>query len=141
MSELFLRVRPNSTWTTTEPCCPPAFAPTDSKEILGVTPPIVHTFGAFFNQFQTSSWSQSTTDLTTGTMTGLYAPGSENYPVSGGGTQNGPDYAVRITATRNGNTLTGVITFTNIFVSDDGSGLMPGDLEAFRFPFTATRLK
>jgi hypothetical protein len=141
VSEFFLRVRPNGTWTSTEPCCPPLFAPTDSKEILGVTPAIVHTFGAFFNQYQTSSWSQTTTDLTTGTMTGQYAPGSINYPISGGGTQNGPDYAVRITATRSGNTLTGVITLTNIFFSDDGQGLTAGDLNDFRFPFTAVRLK
>jgi hypothetical protein len=140
VSEFFLRVRPGSLWTGTESCCPPLFAPTDSKEILGVTPAIVHTFGAFFNQYQTSSWSQTTTDLNSGTMTGSYAPGSANWPISGGGVQNGPGYAVRITATRSGNTMTGVITLTNIFLSDDGQGLTPGDLEEFRFPFTAVRL-
>lgn len=139
IKELAFYSKQSGVWSSAQ-CCPPPITGADGKIVLGVTPPTTNDFGPFFSAWLTHSWSQSTNDLSTGTMTGQFTVGRYNFPIYQGGLQAGPEYGVRITATRNGLTMTGVMTFTSPFASKDGT-LHEGDLDDFRFPFTAVRLK
>ena len=140
-TELRVRVRRASLWDPAT-CCPlPAFASaTEMLLPLGMTPPVQFTLGAFFAGWGSNSWSQSTNNLSAGTLTGQYIPGTQSYAIKDMGTQVGPSGGIRINATRNGTAMTGEITVTIWWVDAD-SGMIETPPETFRFPFTATRMR
>lgn len=123
-------------------CCPvPAYsAATELLLPLGTLPSTRYTVGPFFSGWETDSWSQSSTELNTGTMTGQYIPFTMTFQVPNQGAQVGPAGGVRTTATRNGTTMTGVVTVFVWYISDN-TGELDGDPDQYRFSFTATRLR
>ncbi|MHB1329555.1 MAG: hypothetical protein ACYC2K_15265, partial [Gemmatimonadales bacterium] len=140
-TELRLRVLRSATWNPAD-CCPlPAFDAGRELELgLGVGPRQNYTFGPFFAGWDFSSWSQSTEELSAGTMTGQFVLGTMSYKIEDAGTQTGPAGGVRFTATRSDMVMTGTITLTIWWIDDDnGEVTEPG--EEFRLPFTAVRMK
>jgi hypothetical protein len=139
--ELRLRVLRNSLWDPQVCCPPPSNAAAEWRAILGVTPRIDYAMGPRFAGWNFSSWSQSTTDLTTGTITGQHVLELISYKVKDAGNQTGPAGVFRISGTRNGNTMTGIITVHIWWVDTETGTLYPDAEEAYRMPFTAVRMK
>lgn len=96
---LSLRVKRAGTWTD---CCPPAFGSDD-------------------HVFPFPTWSQTTTDLTTGTVTGVRTEGLSTFSIE---------------ATRNGKIMTGTMTL-KVSVMDNGEL----DTSTYVITFTAERMK
>ncbi len=139
-TELRLRVLRAAVWDPAA-CCPPPSAPAaEWQQLLGVTPTVTYSFGPFFSGWGSSTWSQSTTDLDAGTVTGQFIPGTASYRIKDAGTQVGPAGAIRINATRSGTTMTGQITIT-IWWNNENTGEVERPGETSRFPFTAVRMR
>ncbi len=140
-TQLRLRVLRGGAWNPDD-CCPlPAFdGGREYSLTLGAMPQQNFSFGPFFSGWGFSSWSQSTEELFTGTMTGQHVLGTASYRIRDAGTQTGPAGGARFTASRNGMTMTGTITLTIWWVDED-DGLVHQTGEDFRFPFTAVRMK
>ncbi|MGV3707657.1 MAG: PKD domain-containing protein [Gemmatimonas sp.] len=139
--ELRLRVLRTSLWDPANCCPPPNSAAAEWRAILGVTPRIDYAMGPRFAGYNFSNWSQSTTDLGTGTITSQYVLGTMVYKVKDAGNQTGPQGAFRVTATRNGNVMTGMITVHVWFIDDEDGTLYPGGDDTYRMPFTAVRMR
>jgi hypothetical protein len=138
---LRLRAKRTGTWADAE-CCPiaPYNSALEQLLTLGTTPATTNSYGPYFGAFAQSVWSQSTTNLDAGTMTGRSSEGTNSYRIKDQGTQTGPDVGIQITATRSGRTMTGVITLTGWYV-DETSGEVDTPPSLYRFPFTATRIR
>jgi hypothetical protein len=137
-ASLLLRVLPSATWTR-DNCCEANTLPGELRQLLGVMPPVSAGVGPYFVGWEQSQWSQTSTDITTGTVTGQYIMGTMPYDIEDVGTQVGPKGAVRISATRNGKIMTGNIAFTIWFVDNETGKL--DDVDTFLFPFTAERIR
>lgn len=140
-TELRLRVLRTATWNPAQ-CCPlpPFNSGTELQLRLGVTPPQLHQVGPYFAGWGSSFWTETTQDLGTGTMTGQDVLGIQVYEIKDAGTQTGPGGGIRFTASRNGTTMTGIISFT-VWYTDDTSGEVDTPPSVYRLPFTATRMK
>ncbi|MGE0439081.1 MAG: hypothetical protein AB7S39_01235 [Gemmatimonadales bacterium] len=139
---LRLRVLPAGTWDPTE-CCPPPAAPGELRQSLGEQPTVTYQVGPFFAGFGTTEWSQSTSDLGAGTLFGQYvAGGTESRKIKDAGVQVGPVDFIRISATRNGSTMTGTMTVFAWF-QDEETGEVDPEFEptSYVLRFTAVRLK
>jgi len=139
--EFRLRVLKSSFWNPAT-CCPlpPHNPATEWLQLLGQTPPVPFTVGPFFAGWTSTSFSQSTEALDSGTMTGQYMHSTILYDIKDVGQQMGPTSGLRTTATRNGTTLTGVISLHAWGVNSE-SGQIEDGVEISRFPFTAVRMK
>jgi len=139
-TEFRLRVRRTDTWGPTLCCPPPTFnGASEFVLTLGTDPPLSHPVGPYFAGWESTSWSQSTTDPAAGTMTAQSISGQASYNIQNGGTQTGPAGGWRTTATRNGTTMTGMITLTIWWVGGPDDEVQGS--ESFRIPFTAERMK
>jgi len=140
-TELKLRVLLNTTWTGAG-CCPPDPVGPGNElvQLLGVDPTVSFTVGPFFAGWNTNRWSQSTTALSTGTLTGRYLLNVGPRKIRDAGTQVGPGGAFVTQGVRNGATMTGTITLVIWWVDDDTQEI-EGPGEEYRLTFTATRLR
>jgi hypothetical protein len=140
-SELRLRVLPSATWTAAN-CCATNGAPVpgESSQRLGVSPSIVYPVGPWFAGFGESRFSQSTSDLASGTMSGQYVLGTFTYFVRDQGFQLGPTATLRFEGSRSGTTMTGTIV---VVVWEVGNSTPPQvtPAEFYSMPFTAVRIK
>ncbi len=147
---VLLRVLDGGYWDIINCCISIEPFPNETGEVLGVVPTLTESFGPFFNGFESSWWSESTSDLNSGTMEGQYIVGFFDYwvwnPVGEGKAeaQRGPKYVMRFNATRNGTEMTGTITVIFWPIGD----LLPLHTvqlvdypESYAFPFTATRIR
>lgn len=137
-SELVLRTL-ESPWDTSNPFPSVAHLDGERDYPLGRDPAQSRSVGPFFAGWNADVWSQSSTNLNIGTMSGQYLFGIANYTVKGQGAQAGPSGATRITATRSSQVLIGVITVYIWF--PNASNEIEDPPEEFRFPFTAVRLR
>lgn len=138
-----LRVLPNAPWAPNL-CCPTAQPlPGEMRQTLGERPTVTYSVGPFFSGFGTSEWTQSTGDLTTGTLRGQYvAGGTVSRLIKGAGTQVGPVDFIRIVATRNGPTMTGTITVYAWFPDETTGEVDPvTEPSSYVLSFTAQRLR
>jgi hypothetical protein len=151
--ELSLRVKVNGGWNASN-CCGTLSGPVagELRELLGVAPSQAVAVGQVWQQqgYVSNQWSQSTADLGAGGIVGQYLKGSSSYlfdasTVSGPAQQTGPEYVLRISATRNGTAMSGTISFLYWDLNEP----IPGETERwndvfptiYNFPFTAVRLK
>ncbi len=140
---LRLRVLQTGTWSLTN-CCPPSarLLPGEIQSFLGKMPEERFSVGSFFAGYDSNRWAQSTADLGSGTLTGQYLDGGlRSYSFADGSSQVGPRGVLRITATRNGTAMAGMITLTGWFVDSDTDEIDESGPGVFRLPFTAVRLK
>lgn len=138
-SELQLRTLMSAEWDPAE-CCPPVPHGSILTLDLGSQPGKSNGLGPYFSPWNTSSWTQTSTNLSSGTMSGQSIPGTVSYNIKDVGVQTGPAGAIRMTATRNGTTMTGMISIYIWFVNQsDGKLAAPPD--EYRFPFTAKRVR
>lgn len=100
-NQLTMRVKRTGMWTE---CCPP-------------------TFGGDDYVWTWPTWSQSTTDLTSGTITGVSTEGASEF---------------RVQATRAGKVMTGTLTL-KVSVIDPDTG--KPDVSTYRMTFTAERMR
>ena len=100
-NQLSMRVKRAGVWTN---CCPP-------------------TFGGDDHVWLWPTWSQSTTNLASGTVTGVRTEGQSSF---------------RVDATRNGKIMTGTMTLT-VDQGVDSQGRP--DISTYRFTFTAERMR
>ena len=100
-NQLTMRVKRAGVWVN---CCPPPFGGDDHVLVW-------------------PTWSQSTTDLSRGTVTGVWT--------------DGPSF-FNFNATRNGKTMTGTMT---LIISDPDDVTGEIDISTFRFTFTAERMR
>ncbi len=142
---LQMRVLAGGTWTT-ENCCDPLVPLLlgETRQRLGVQPTLTLGVGDFFTGFSESRWSQSTPDLSMGTISGQQTLGVFIYNVRDAGSQTGPQIVLRTEATRSGKTMTGTITLIFWPIGD----VLPGETlqyveepDFYRFPFTAERIR
>jgi hypothetical protein len=140
-TQLSLRVRKSGVWTPAD-CCvfPPFNAALHHQLRLGVSPSVANAVGPFFADWRQSSWSQSTEDLGSGTMTGRFVDGTRTYNIEGQGTQVGPELALKLSVTRNGKLMTGFLSLT-AWYEDAEDGEVDTPPEEYRFTFTATRIR
>lgn len=140
-TELRIRVRRTGTWADTV-CCPiPVYNPSLEKlQTLGTNPPTLKSFGPYFAAWNQNGWSQSTSDLNTGTIAGRWAHGTHTYKIKDAGSQLGPEVGILFTGTRAGKTLSGTITLT-AFYWDTDTGEIDSPPTLYRFPFTAVRMR
>lgn len=139
-TELQLRtLMGNGVWDPTQ-CCPPVppFMPRDL--VLGTNPAEPYQFGPYFSAWNSSTWSESTSDQNTGTMSSQHAFGTYVYNIQGVGSQAGPAGAARLAATRNGANISGTITLYIWFVDED-DGKLSDPPDEYRFSFTGKRLR
>ncbi|MBL0178278.1 MAG: PKD domain-containing protein [Gemmatimonadetes bacterium] len=137
-SELELRIL-TTPWDPTDPFPGVARRAGEFDFPLGHVPTEVFALGPFFTGWGTNFWTQSTTDLNSGTMTGQSNFGTMVYTVKDAGVQTGPSGASRFTATRTGTTMTGTISIWIWWVTEDE--VLQDPPQEYRFPFTATRLR
>ena len=153
-SALSLRINNTGPWTARNCCGPiPLPAPNELRALLGVLPAIgAAATDRAFEGYTQSRWSESTSDLGAGSMTGQYATGSFQYefrpplgPAEPPIRRSGPEYVLRLTATRNGTAMTGVITFYYWAFEEatptEPRGYFDRDATSASFPFTAVRIK
>lgn len=131
---LALVVRRTGAWVV-DSCCalPPAVA-TDAL-LLGPAVTTPNNVGPYFAGWESNFLTQSTPDLTMGTMQSQRAFGTVVYTIPNAGSQIGPSGGVRVTGTRNGDVMAGAITFYLWFL-DDLTGEVSQAIP-FAFPFTA----
>lgn len=114
---------------------------TSSGKALGINPAVEWPLGPAFAAFRTTGWSQSTADLTTGTVTAQWFSFTGNYNVAGGGTQVGPTYAHRLTnVVRDGDTMTGQFEIYRFFEKDSNNRTININVPTAVFPFVAKRM-
>jgi hypothetical protein len=65
--------------------------------------------------------------------------GLDDYPIRNAGTQRGPSGGIRVSATRNGDILTGTFRLYLWFIEE--SGEVEGGPEVYTLPFTAKRVR
>ena len=137
-TELRLRVHRSTTWSGLGDA-PPAYSAQDEHLLqLGTDPPTPHDVGPFFAGWEADSWTQTTDDPGSGSMTGRYALGHVTYEIEDLGTQRGPAGGVRFEADRDGATMTGTL-FVVIWWQDEETGEVYEAGEEFRFAFEAHR--
>jgi len=139
---LRLRVKRSGVWSAAD-CCPVAsFNPALERELLlGARPARTETFGAYFARWSQTFWSQSTSNLNSGTYTGTaFFPPTRSWTFEGGGSQIGPSNGLNFSATRNGVQLSGVITAA-FWPLDFDTREIEGAPEFARLLITATRLR
>jgi hypothetical protein len=137
-TQLRLRVRNSGVWEDDD-CCPlPAPSGGELVQVLGTDPSTPHSVGPFFAGWNTDFWSQTTTDLASGTVTAQQALGHATYQIKDGGNQVGPAGGLRLEATRAGTAMTGVLTVTIWWWNED-TGEVEDPGEVYRFPFQAVR--
>lgn len=141
-TELRLRALRTAIWDPDQ-CCPlpPFNSATELALPLGVTPLVPYAFGPFFAGWGFSSWSQSSEDLSTGSMMGQFVLGTAVYAIKDAGSQAGPAGAVRLTANRADAALTGTISIFIWWINEDTGEVTDPGPEQYRFPFTAIRMK
>lgn len=140
---LRIRVLPSTIWTK-DACCPLPLTPFpgEFRQSLGVQPSIVYQVGPFFSGWGTSQWSQTSTDLNTGTMAGQFIEGGTILrAIKDKGSQYGPADVLRFTATRNGKNMTGSIRVYGWGVDPDTREITESIPEELVLSFTAVRLK
>lgn len=140
---LRLRVLPTLQWVANACCAPPTPLPGEMRQTLGVRPTVSYAVGPFFSGFGTSQWTQSTTNLGAGTLTGQFVDGgTKPRVIKQAGTQAGPVDFIRISATRNGTTMTGTITVYAWFEDDDDREVDPAtEPTTYVLAFTAVRVR
>lgn len=139
-TNLNLVVLKSEVWQPSD-CCPlPNFHTRAWITSLGIDPPFTDPVGPFFAGWESSFWQQSTPDLDSGTMTAQNVLSTTVHKVKNGGSQVGPTGGLRLSATRNGTEMTGVISVAIVWTDDD-SGEVEEPIELFRLPFTAKRAK
>ncbi len=140
-TELQLRTMMNGTHWDPTSCCPPVPPGSPRSLTLGFDPAETNQYGSYFSEWNSSYWAESTSDQNSGTVTSQRGLGEDHvYNIRDIGSQVGPSGAVRMLATRNGDMITGRITFVVWFEDEeDGEMLEPADL--FRFDFTAKRIR
>jgi len=137
-SDLELRIL-TSLWDPTAPSPTPARRPGEFDYPLGEIPTVSTPMGSFFAGWDTNFWSQSSTNLNIGTMTGQSRLGLGVWPIKDAGSQVGPMGATRFTATRSGITMSGTIFLWVWYIEE--SGFVERPAVGYRFPFTATRMR
>ncbi len=139
--EINLRVLTSGTWQDDE-CCPLKPGNPGAMKVLklGASPRVEHQVGPFFAGWGFSDWSQTTDDLSSGTITSQYISDWVSYTVHDAGSQMGPAGAFRLQATRSGKTLTGTIEIFIWWFSDRDNEIHDPP-ESFRLPFKATRMR
>jgi hypothetical protein len=105
--------------------------------ILGTDPPLPHLVGPFFAGWDRDYWTESTSDLFSGTMEAQRAMGHTTYTIENHGSQRGPTGGVRFEAQRSGNRMVGTITLVIWWMDLDTGELYDEPPEAFRFSFEA----
>lgn len=139
-----LRVLTAATWTTMN-CCPPTLTPLpgELRQTIGEMPATTYSVGPFFSAYNITQWSQSTTNLAAGTLTGSYIDGGlQSRKIKDLGTQLGPRDYIRIEATRNGTSMSGTISIVAWFQDEDTDEVDPrSEPTTFRLPFTAVRIR
>lgn len=140
-TELRIRVRRSGMWTDSN-CCPvPAYNPALEKlQTLGTNPPTIKSFGPYFGAWTQGDWTQSSTDLSSGTMAARWAHSTHTYKIKDAGTQLGPEVGILFSGTRAGRTLTGTITLT-AFYWDTDTGEIDSPPTLYHFPFSAVRMR
>jgi|GEM_PF-7038456 len=137
---LRLRVKRSGQWRA-EDCCPVAAYNSGAERVmpLGFSPARSHPVGPFFSGWGTSHWQQSSESLDAGEIAGQYAFGMHSYPVENAGMQTGPAGGIRVTARRDGTSMTGELA-VYIWFMDDETGEVEG-AEVYKLPFTAARMR
>lgn len=149
VSELSLRGLPGG-WNATNCCGNGPALPGELRGRLGLSPAFTTTYGKYFvdRGYGATRFSQSTTDLSAGTMSAEASLGTYTYnirvPLGGPDRQPGPEIVMRMDGIRNGKVMTGTITLTYFSIEDptgnDPTFYIDGP-ETFRFPFTAMRIR
>ncbi len=134
---LYLRVRRSGTWPDGAPG--PFNGSSEWRMVLGPGAPQTYPLGPYFSAWRPGSWSQTTSDLSSGNVLGQNILGMASYNVHNAGTQTGPAGGVRINATRNGTVMSGALEFWIWFVDYDDD--IVGQAEGYPFPFTAVRMQ
>ena len=138
-----LRVLPSTTWGGAN-CCPPPLAafPGEFRQSLGEQPSVTYPIGPFFAGYGVTQWSQSTTDLGAGTLTGQFiAGGTEVRQIKNQGSQVAPKDVIRISATRNGTSMTGTISIYGWLQNVETGEIENAVPSSWVFAFTAVRLR
>lgn len=140
VQELRIRVRKSSLWAQ-QTCCPipPFNGGSEWALTLGFNPAKTHSVGPYFSGWGTSHWSQTSTALDAGTITGQWVPSTTTYTIKDVGVQTGPAGGFRITATKSGNSLTGTLSLY-LWSVDDESGQLEHGADVYEFSFTAVRM-
>lgn len=136
-NELLLKTLMNQVWSQ-DACCPPPAPETPRLLILGRDPTESYALGPYFADWGSSFWSQSSTDLGTGTMMSQHIFGTHVYNIDDQN-QVGPAGGVRMVASRLGKSMSGTIAIFIWFVDTDGDLIGPPDV--YHFPFTAGRVR
>ena len=152
-SILRLRVLAGGTWDINNCCARRApLLPGETRQALGYFPAFYgSSYGPLFNGYDETFLTGHRGDLDVGTMAGQYPIGAVEYwvwnPVGEGQEerQQGPEFVLRVNATRNGTAMTGTIT---LFAWPTGDPL-PGSTvrlvettpDSWPFPFTAERIR
>lgn len=140
-TELQLRTMMNGTHWNPTPCCPPVPPGSPRSLVLGFDPAETRQYGSYFSEWNSAHWTESTSDQNSGTLTSQRGLGANHvYKIKDIGSQVGPSGAVRLLATRNGDMISGRITFV-IWFEDDEDGEMEEPAEQYRFDFTAKRIR
>lgn len=106
---------------------------------LGALPPVQYPMGPYFSGYDATTWSQTTTALDQGSITGQVVLGTVSYDIPNVGVQTGPAGVIRISATRSDTLMTGSLRVSLWFTVDE-TGKLAGQ-EDYRFPFTAVRVR
>lgn len=140
-TELQLRTMMNGAHWDPTSCCPPVPPGSPRSLVLGADPAEPKQYGPYFSEWNSVYWTESTSDQNSGTLTSQRGLGGDHvYKIKDIGSQVGPSGAVRLSATRNGDMITGRITFF-IWFEDEEDGEMLEPAELFRFDFTAKRVR
>lgn len=140
-TELRLRVKKGGLWEEEMCCPPPPFSGgAEYMTSLGRDPAVPFNVGPYFSAFNATKWSQTSTNLNEGSVTGMFIPGLTVYQIKDLGSQTGPAGAIRITGTRDGKNFTGVIIIT-IWFEEADSGEIEAGADHYEFPFTAIRMR
>jgi hypothetical protein len=94
--------------------------------------------GPFFAGWERDFWSETTTDLLSGSMSAKQAQGHTVYRVENRGNQRGPTGGVQFEGVRAGNRLTGTISIVVWFMDEDTGEVYDEPPEVFRFGYEAT---
>ncbi len=144
-SELSLRIRNSGTWNDGN-CCP-AGATVQAgvtRQRVGSSPSTFTAVGPYFNGFGEAGWTQSSTDLGAGSVTGREVVGTLSYNVRDAGTQIGPRLYLHLQGVRSGRTMTGTILLVYWPILDPQpfeSVRYVDTPDAFEFSFTAERIR
>jgi hypothetical protein len=106
--------------------------------VLGRALAVPHLVGPFFAGWERDFWSETTTDLLSGSMSAKQAQGHTVYRVENRGNQRGPTGGVQFEGVRAGNRLTGTISIVVWFMDEDTGEVYDEPPEVFRFGYEAT---